>query len=113
MQSFGRTNNPQQISAKARKIQYLLISELMEHGSVDLILPDGIAVQIGIVQEDEFGELKKAEDYCYVVATRQGKSAMLDAYNLGVQFEPQEDTMVFEEELIDQNGMMIKKLDVV
>lgn len=100
-------------NAKARKLQYLLIRELLERGSVELILPDGITLEIGILQEDQFGKVSKTDDYCYVVATRDGKSAMLDTYNLGVQFEPEDDTIIYEDEMIDSEGRLVRTLDVV
>jgi hypothetical protein len=100
-------------TAKARKLQYLLISELLKTGSVELILPDGITLEIGILQENELGDLKKTDDYCYVVATRDGKSAMLDSYNLGLQYEPEKNTIVYEDELIDKDGVVVRTLDVV
>lgn len=98
---------------KARKLQYLLIQQLLEKGSVELILPDGITLEIGVIQENEFGELKKTDNYCYVVATRQGKSTILDTYNLGVQYEPENDTIVYEDELIENDGRVVRTLDVV
>lgn len=99
--------------SKVNKLQYLLITQLLKKGSVQLILPDGIVVEIGIVQENEFGETKKTDDYCYVVATRNGKSTLLDSYNLGLQFEPEKDTIVCEDEMVDPNGRFIRTLDVV
>jgi hypothetical protein len=100
-------------NAKARKLQYLLITELLDKGSVELILPDGITLEIGIMQEDEFGDVRKSDDYCYVVATRAGKSALLDSYNLGLQYEAEKDTIIYEDEVIDKNGKSIKTLDIV
>ncbi len=100
-------------NAKARKLQYLLITELLDKGSVELLLPDGIVLEIGILQEDGFGGVEKADDYCYVVATRDGRSAMLDSYNVGLQYEPGKDTIVYEDELIDKEGKVVKTLDVV
>lgn len=100
-------------NAKARKLQYLLISELLNRGSVEIALPDGITLEIGILQEDETGKLKKADDYCYVVATRRDKSTLLDSFNLGIQFEPEDDTIVCEDERLDPDGKLIRTLDVV
>jgi hypothetical protein len=101
------------MNAKTRKLQYLIISQLLEEGSVQLILPDGVTLDIGILQEDKYGELKKADDYCYIVASRDGKTAILDSYNLGVQYEAEEDTMVFEDELSDQFGRVVKSVDII
>jgi hypothetical protein len=100
-------------TAKARKLQYLLITELLTKGSVQLTLPDGIILEIGTMQEDEFGELKKSEDYCYVVATRDGKSVTLDTYSLGLQYASTEDTIIYEDEVMDKDGSLVKILDVV
>lgn len=100
-------------NAKARKLQCLLITELLKSGSVELILPDGIKLEIGILQQDQFGNLSKSDDYCYVVATREGKTTLLDSYNLGVQYESEDDTIVFEDEVVDVNGKSLNTLDVV
>ena len=100
-------------TAKARKLQYLLVKELLNNGVVELILPDGVLLEIGILQEDQFGDLKKSDDYCYVVATRDGKSTLLDKYNAGLQYEAESDTIVCEDEMTDKDGRLIKTLDVV
>lgn len=99
--------------SKARRIQYLLITQLLEQGSVQLILPDGVTLDIGIVQEDKFGNRKKADDYCYVVASRDGKSAMLDSFNCGVKYEVEQDTIIYEDETSDKDGRLVKTLDVI
>lgn len=90
-----------------------MITQLLEEGSVQLILPDGVTLDIGILQEDKFGNLKKTDDYCYVVASRDGKTAMLDSYNLGLQYESNENAIVFEEEIFDKNGKSVNMMDVV
>ena len=99
--------------SKAAKLQYLLIHQLLKNGSVELLLPDGVTIEIGITQEDQFGDRHREDDYCYVVASRDGKSAMLDSYNLGLQYEPEKNTIIFEDETIDQDGRLIRSLDVV
>ena len=45
-------------NSKLRKLQYLLITQLFENGKVNLLLPDGMTVEIGIVQETEKGHVK-------------------------------------------------------
>ena len=101
-------------NAKALKLQYLIINQLVEQGSVSLMLPDGVTLEIGITQENQFGELKKQEDYCYVVATsKDGRSAMLDSFSLGLQFQDSEDTIVCEDQVLDDDGTLVRTLDVV
>ena len=99
--------------SKAAKLQYLLIHQLLKKGSVELLLPDGITIEIGITQEDQFGDVHREDDYCYVIASRDGKSVMLDSYNLGLCYEPEEHTIVFEDETLDEEGRVIRSLDVV
>lgn len=100
-------------SPRFLKLQYLLINQLLKNGKVELLLPDGITLEIGITQEDEHGKLKKTDDYCYVVTSRSGKSTLLDSYNLSLQFEEQKDTIVFEDLLYDDDGKSIHTLEVV
>ena len=101
-------NNPKQ-----RKLQHLLITQLLEDGKVELLLPDGIILEIGITQENKHGDQVKVDDYCYVVATRLDRSMLMDSYNLGLQFEKNEDTFVYEGESNDDRGRDIQILDVV
>lgn len=100
-------------NAKALKLQYLIIQQLVEQGSVSLMLPDGVKLEIGITQEDQDGKLKKVDDYCYVVTSKDGRSAMLDSFNLGLQFEDDEDTIICEDSVLDDNGTLVRTLDVV
>lgn len=100
-------------NAKAKKLQYLLINQLMANGSVELVLPDGITVEIGITQEDDRGLRQKTDDYCYVVAKKDSKRAMIDSYNLGLQFESQQNTIVYEDEVTDNDGRCVRRMEVV
>lgn len=100
-------------NSKALKLQYLLITQLLKRGTVELILPDGVTLEIGITQEDKLGRFHKENDYCYVVASRDGKSVMLDSFNLGLQFEPEDHTIVYEDETIGDDGQLISTLDIV
>ena len=105
----GNTMNDPKVS----KLQYLLIKQLLKEGSIELILPDGVRLEIGITQEDQFGDLHKTENYCYVVASRDDKSVMLDSFNLGLQYAPEKDTIICEDELLDDDGRLLHLLDVV
>jgi hypothetical protein len=96
-----------------KKLQSLLIRQLLDKGTVQLILPDGVEIEIGITQEDQFGDTHKSDDYCYVVATRQGKSVMLDSYNLGLQYEDEKNTIILEGEGLGDDGQTVRSLDVV
>ena len=96
-----------------RKLQSLLIRQLLENGTVQFLLPDGVQLEIGITQEDQFGDTQKSDDYCYVVATREGQTIMLDSYNLGLQYEDGKNTIVLEDESLGDHGQLLRSLDVV
>ena len=99
--------------SRIKKLQYLLVNQLLEKGVVELMLPDGITLEIGIVQDNGKGEMVKEEDYCYVVATRDYRSVMIDSYNLGLQYEDKDDTIICQDSVTDDNGVQIHRLDVV
>jgi len=96
-----------------KKLQSLLIRQLLAQGTIQLLLPDGVSLEIGITQEDQFGDTHKADDYCYVVAKRDGKSIMLDSYNLGLQYDDEENTIICEDETVNDDGQLFHSLDVV
>jgi hypothetical protein len=101
------------MNAKAKKLQYLLIKQLMSNGSVELTLPDGITLEIGITQEDGYGTRAKTDDYCYVVAKKDHKKAMIDSYNLGLQYKEESDTIIYEDELMDDDGCNVHCMEVI
>jgi hypothetical protein len=47
------------------------------------------------------------------VAKRGGKSTLLDSYNLGLQFEDEENTIIYEDQAIDNDGRPVRSLDIV
>ena len=95
------------------KLQSLLITQLTKHGSIKLGLPDSVTVEIGINQLDSNGDFVNTEDYCWVIASRDDRMAILDSYNLGVRFADEKDTFIFEDEFVTSEGEKVKRLDVV
>lgn len=95
------------------KLQSLLITHLQKHGNIKLILPDGITLEIGINQLDAYGNLVKTKDYCWVMASRADRMAILDSYNLGVRFPDDENTIIFEDKFLTNDGEHVRGLDVV
>jgi len=67
------------------KIQYLIIEYLMKYGELDIRLPDGILLEIGMLQEGKRGTYIK-KDYCSVTTTQKDQSVFLNSYNLGLKF---------------------------
>jgi hypothetical protein len=95
------------------KIQALLISHLSKHGHIDLRLPDGMVLEIGIDQEGKDGELEKKDDYCWVIASQKNRATSIDSYNLGLRFEDDDSKLVFEDRFVDTTGEKVRRLDVV
>jgi hypothetical protein len=98
---------------KTNKIQALLINHLMKHGTIQLKLPDNVVLEIGITAEDKEGNIKKTEDYCWVIAAKESRAACLDSYNLGIRFEDEKKIIVMEDNFIDCDGNNIRQLNVV
>lgn len=97
----------------ASRLQALLITYLSKHGSIKLLLPDGITLELGINQLDDKGELKKVENYCWVIVNREDKMAVLDSYNLGIRFMDNKQNLMLEDEFIAPNGEKIRRVDIV
>lgn len=95
------------------KIQALMIGHLQKHGALKLLLPDGIVLEIGINQLGMDGELINTENYCWIIASKEDKIAVLDSYNLGLRFNTNSKSVVYEDTTIDSEGKEVKRLDVV
>lgn len=68
------------------RIQAALITYLRKFGSINLVLPDGVGLEIGITQESKQGEIK-SENYCWVVTKRDDRSTVLDRYSMSMLFD--------------------------
>jgi hypothetical protein len=95
------------------KLQELLITHLQKHGSVKLLLPDNVVLEIGVNQESADGKLVNVDDYCWIMASREGRSAILDKFNLGIRFDNEEKAVVLEDEFVTREGDKVRRLDVV
>lgn len=95
------------------KLQSLLITQLQKYGNVELILPDGIVLELGITQISQDGDIVKAEDYCWVIASRKDRSVSIDKYNVGVRFADDERVIVLDDRFVDHDGENVRRLDVV
>lgn len=95
------------------KIQSLIVRHLLDHGVLDIILPDGILLEIGIVHEDKNGDKRKSDDYCYVSVEREGRKATLDSFNLGMSFPDDQELLLFEDHIFDEEGNPMRQVDVI
>lgn len=94
-------------------IQKNFINELLKNGSIQLNLPNDIVLEVGITQENKYGDLEKLPDYCWIIATQNGRTVLLDRYNLGLRYtDNNHEKMIFEDES-NFNGEITKILDVI
>jgi hypothetical protein len=70
-------------------------------------------LEIGITTTDKNGDQVKSDDYCYVVAARDNRKTLLDSYNLGLSFTDEKDTIVFEDRGYDEQGLPVRRVDVI
>lgn len=95
------------------KIQCLLISHLLEEGQIELTLPDGLVLELGISKENKHGELHIKDNYAWVIASQKDRIISMDSYNLGLRFADTDNKIVLEDESVDENGQPLKILSVV
>ena len=93
------------------KVQEVFISHLLKEGQVQLLLPNGMTLEVGITQENRYGDLEKNPNYCWVIASQNGREVSIDEYNLGLRFV--EDKMVCEHQSVSNTGENITILDIV
>lgn len=85
------------------KIQYLLVTHLLDEGMIELKLPDGMTIELGILKENKDGNLTKDEDYCWVIATQKDREVSIDTYNVAMRYKD-ENKMILEDFVEDQDG---------
>lgn len=95
-----------------KKIQSLLVTHLLKYGQISLLLPDGVALEIGLTQENDKGQMVIDPEYCWVITSHKNRSACLDPYNMGLKFSDDKKTLVFEDQFIDSNGEAVRRVDV-
>lgn len=95
------------------KIQHLLVTHLMKHGQIQIKLPDGVILDIGITQEGKDGQLEIKDDYCWIIASQNNRSASMDSFNMGLRFEDEKDILVYEDRFVADDGCPVRRLDVV
>ena len=96
-----------------RKIQSMIVEHLMKHGQIELLLPDNVTLEIGITQENQTGKFVKKDDYCWVMASQNDRTACIDSFNLGLRFADDKNTLILEDSFVNQNGEQVRRLDVV
>jgi hypothetical protein len=94
------------------KVQQMFVDLLMREGSVELVLPNGMVLEVGITQENRYGDLEKVPDYCWVVASHKHRSISIDNYNLGIRYTGDKE-MVCEYSMQSEDGVNINILDLV
>jgi hypothetical protein len=90
----------------------MLVEFLMKEGALELILPNGMILEVGVTQENELGDLEITPDYCWIVASQRNRSISMDNYNLGIRYRG-EDEIVCEYSMLSEDGTNINVLDVV
>lgn len=98
--------------ATVAKIQRMLVEFLMKEGALELVLPNGMVLEVGVTQENELGDLEITPDYCWIVASQKGRSISMDNYNLGIRYSGDEE-IVCEYSMLSDDGTNINILDVV
>ena len=95
-----------------KRIQSSVIKHLEKYGTLQINLPDNNILEIGVLEEDEQGNLKKGEQYCYVIVKNDLKATVIDKYNLGLRFSADEKLIVMDDKFVDSDGKNVKTINV-
>lgn len=82
------------IMTKKDKLQHLIITSLLKDGQIEVQLPDGITLQVGITKEGKDGQKVKDPGYCWVNTCQDDRTAFIDTYNLSLRY-PDHDNIIF------------------
>lgn len=100
------------MNAAKSKIQRLLVEYLMKEGTLELALPSGMVLEVGVTQENRYGDQEITPDYCWVVASQRNRSVSIDRYNVGIRYQG-DDSMVCEQSVVSDDGTNINIFDVL
>ena len=98
--------------ATKSKIQQLFVEYLMKEGAIELALPGGMVLEVGLTQEDKYGDLEIVPDYCWIVASQRNRSVSIDRYNLGIRYSGDKEMVCEHSHLLD-DGTNINILDLI
>lgn len=98
---------------KTNKIQALLINHLSKYGTIQLLLPDNMTLEIGITAETDNGTIEKTDDYCWVITKKENRVACIDSFNLGIRFNDEEKNILLDDTFMDSDGVSVRQLSVV
>jgi hypothetical protein len=99
------------IMTRKDKIQYLLVTHLLDEGMIELKLPDGMTIELGILKESKNGNLVKDRDYCWVIASQKDREVSIDAYNVAMRYK-EENNVLLENIVEEKNGEKVHVFSV-
>ncbi len=94
------------------RVQEMFIKHLLQEGQVELLLPNNMILEVGITQENKNGDLEKVPNYCWVIASQNGRAVSIDEYNLGLRYEDK-NKMICEHQSVSDCGENITIFDVI
>jgi hypothetical protein len=71
---------------------------LLQEGQIELLLPDGIKLEVGITKEGRNGHLEKCPDYCWVNTSQYERTAFIDSYNLTLGYPDQGSIILMDQD---------------
>lgn len=95
------------------RIQSSLIKHLEKYGSIQLKLPDNFVLEIGTNNEDESGNMKKIENYCYVITKNDLRATVIDKYNIGIRCEDNDKAVILDDKFVDNEGNKVRSINIV
>jgi hypothetical protein len=96
-----------------KKIQSMFIKQLFKEGFVELVLPTGMKLEVGVVNEGKNGDFEIQDDYCWIIASQEDRSVSIDNYTFGLRFSEDPNKMICSEDTINYDGEKTRIFEVV
>lgn len=100
------------MDAARKKLQRLFVEYLLKEGTLELALPGGMVLEVGVTQENRYGDQEITPDYCCVTASQRNRSVSIDRYNVGIRYQGG-DGMVCEQSVLNEDGTNVSIFDVL
>lgn len=100
------------IMTRKDKIQHLLISYLLEEGHIELKLPDGITLEVGLMKEGKDGTLEINDDYCWLIASQKNREVSIDSFNLAMRYQDGNGKIILEDSAVDEDGQKMRVFSI-
>ena len=71
------------------------------------------ALRLLWLRSKERSTVLKSSEYCWALVSHQDRSVSLDTYNIGLKFNDKLKPIIMEDEYVDQDCELVRRIDIV